>query len=113
MNKEPSIILEYRCDGMSCAALVQLRLEGVTWPLLREHITAAVEGAGCRFLGRHTFFCPDCADPRRRAPDSLESRGSAILPTGAPPALAGVADSASVPGVCPAPPAESSTEAAG
>lgn len=71
--KEPTIILEYRCDGMSCPDTVQFRLMDVTYPIALADLTTAVEAAGCRFLGRNTFFCPKCADPRREAPDCLKS----------------------------------------
>lgn len=75
--KPPTLLLEWDCDGIGCTRRVQIVVPGdVSIPCLTD---AAIENlaiaGGGRMLGRNTFFCPACADPRRNAPPSLTPGG--------------------------------------
>lgn len=69
--KKPTLILRWACDGIACAKDIEAELGDFTFPLTDADFARIAEGGGCRLLGRNTIFCPACADPQRRAPESL------------------------------------------
>jgi len=69
--KQPRLILEWDCGGIGCTKIVQVETDAALSSLTDAALQLIAEGGGCRTLGRATFFCPTCADPKRRAPDCL------------------------------------------
>ncbi len=67
--KTPRILIQWDCDGIACRKVIEAELE--IFPLQECDLIRIAEAGGCRLLGRTTIFCPACADPQRRAPESL------------------------------------------